>query len=241
MFCKKGIAALLAAAAVFAAGGRVLAEEYDVPAELGVYGAQIYDGARGYFNRGSFSGYCGTYVRCQLRAMGIFCGGFDFHGNGNEWYNGFDGVGQTSGGYFVYRESGGDCLEKLVANYGTRLSNIVVSLPVQSHHTAQNPGAGHAFVIYRIEDGIAYYSESFSYGAHPEGSVIAEDIYSLMARYNARFGAANGCVMFSAVDIDKQLAENRERELLRLHEELLARSMENMESFLFLANEFTHA
>lgn len=239
MLCKKTIAALLAAAAVFAAGGRVLAQEYDIPYELSSYGSEVYQTAKGYFGRGSFSGYCGTYVRCQLRAMGIFDGDFDFRGNGNMWYGGFENVYQTSGGYYVYRESGADCLEKLVAKYGSELSNVVVSLPIQSNHSAQYPGAGHVFVIYKIVDNIAYYSESFSFGSHPEGSVIAEDINSLMERYNARHGSANGCVMFSAVDIYKKMENERKETLLVQQEELLMENMENMEDFTFLAKDFT--
>ena len=175
------------------------AETLTVPEELVSYGKTVYDEAWSYFGR-SFSGYCGTYVSCQLRAMGIFDNQFDLRGNGNQWYSNFDNVTVTSGGYNVYRESGADCLTKLSDNYGNNLENIVLSFPIQSGYTASNPGAGHALVIYRLQDGIAYYSESFSFGNHPEGTVIAENAQDLVNRYSKRHGTPIGCVLLSKTE-----------------------------------------
>lgn len=183
------------------------AEFYPVDGELQNYGAGIYQSARSYFGRRSFSGYCGTYVKCQLRAMGIFDNQFDFNGNGNQWYANFEGVTETSGGYCVYRESGHDSLYKLQEKYGTNLKNIVVSFPIQSGRSASSPGAGHAFVIYEIRDGIAYYSESFRLGQFAEGEVIAEDIDSLLTRYERRHGTLTGSVMLTKIPI---LSKNEE-------------------------------
>ena len=104
----------------------------------------------------------------------------------------------TSGGYYVYRESGSDCMQKLVANYGNDLSNIVLSFPIQAGYSARYPGAGHALVIYKLRDGIAYYSESFGFGEYAEGQVIAEDIENLVKRYSKRHGEPIGCVLLSA-------------------------------------------
>lgn len=173
------------------------AEFYSVPSELNEYGQKIYSSARSYFGRGSFSGYCGTYVRCQLRAMGIFVNQFDVHGNGNQWYSNFENVDRTSGGHYVYRESGTDCIEKLQQKYGENLSNIVLSFPIQAGYSAARPGAGHALVIYELRENIAYYSESFGFGEYREGEVIAEDIDSLLERYSRRHGNITGCVMLS--------------------------------------------
>ena len=172
------------------------AQQIAVPGEIKSYGERIYNVARSYFGR-SFDGYCGTYVRCQLRAMGIFDNQFDFRGNGNRWYSNFEDVDKTSGGYYAYREAGSDCLEKLVDKYGDGLTNIVVSFPVQAGYSSRYPGAGHAFVIYRLENGIAYYSESFAYDGHREGEVIAENADDLIARYTKRHGAPTGCVLLS--------------------------------------------
>lgn len=183
----------------------VCAEDYSVSPELSSYGEKIYSEARSYFGR-SFNGYCGTYVKCQLRAMGIFDGKFDFHGNGNQWYSNFENVETTSGGYYVYRESGRDCFDKLTQKYGDNLKNIVVSFPIQAGYSARYPGAGHAFIIYEISDGIAYYSESFSFGKHREGQVIAEEIDSLIERYERRHGNLTGCVMLSKLDMDTELS-----------------------------------
>ena len=179
------------------------ANDYTVPEELVSYGAQVYKTAKANFGRRSFSGYCGTYVRLQLHAMGILNDEFDFHGNGNKWYGNLKDLETTPTGYYVYSESGENCLEKMAEKYGNDLKNIVISFPIQAGYSASYPGAGHAFVIYEIKDGIAYYSESFSFGGHREGSVIAEDIESLMKRYSRRHGSASGCVMFSDRDMTK--------------------------------------
>lgn len=236
---KKALAALTAA--VLCAGMSVGAA--DVPQWLSEYGAQTYASAKADFGGRSFSGYCGTYVRCQLKAMGIFNGKYDFRGNGNQWYDGFANVGGTSGGYFVYSESGADCIQKLVAKYGNDLRNVVVSFPVQANYSAEYPGAGHVFLIYALIDGIAYYSESFSFGNHAEGSVIAEDVNDLIARYSARHGAPNGCVLFSANDLSAQAQAELEaqnaaqlEEEHRVHE--IMESLEETSDFLFFAEDF---
>lgn len=179
------------------------AQDYEVPGSLQQYGAQIYNTAKANFGRRSFSGYCGTYVRLQLHAMGILNEEFDFHGNGNKWYGNLKDLQSTPTGYFVYSESGANCLEKMAKKYGNDLKNIVISFPIQAGYRASYPGAGHAFIIYELKDGIAYYSESFSFGKHREGSVIAEDIESLIKRYSRRHGNASGCVMFAERDLTK--------------------------------------
>ena len=104
MFIKKITSLILLVITLLTAVTSVCAQENEIPQELVSYGQEIYSGARSYFGRRSFSGYCGTYVRCQLRAMGIFDGEFDFRGNGNQWYSNFEDVQRTSGGYYVYRE-----------------------------------------------------------------------------------------------------------------------------------------
>ena len=186
--------------AVLGVANTAYAEFYSVPEELSAYGNEVYSEARSRFGR-SFSGYCGTYVSQQLRVMGICDEKNYFRGNGNRWYANFDGVRVTSGGYHVYRESGGDCLAKLAENYGNDLDNIVLSFPIQSGYSAKYPGAGHALVIYKLKDGIAYYSESFSFGNYPEGTVIAEDAKALVERYSRRHGAPIGCVLLSESDL----------------------------------------
>ena len=191
---------LLLLCVIVTIAGTACAENLTVPQELASYGAQVYSEAKSYFGR-SFSGYCGTYVRCQLRAMGIFDNKFDFRGNGNQWYSNFENVEMTSGGYYVYRESGGDCLTKISEKYGNNLENIVLSFPIQSGHSASNPGAGHALVIYRLQDGVAYYSESFSFGNNREGTVMAENAEDLVTRYSRRHGSPIGCVLLSKTEI----------------------------------------
>ena len=237
-FLKRMFAIVLAFVMLMSFGNTVFAnDEATVPEWLDSYGAEIFSKAKSYFNRSSFSGYCGTYVRCQLRAMGIFDDQFDFHGNGNQWYNGFINVEETSGGYDVYTEVGPRCIDKLVEKYGSDLRNIVVSFPVQAGYSASYPGAGHAFVIYALVDGIAYYSESFSFGSYREGEVAAESIDNLMERYARRFGGVNGCVMFDNGYLESLYRESEEQRL----EAALAITIENMQSFTYLANEFINA
>lgn len=201
---KRIVSLFLTLAFIFTAVGASAAlGEYPVSQELREYGAEIYSVAKSSFGRRSFSGYCGTYVRLQLHAMGILDKEFDFHGNGNKWYNNLKDLTTTPTGYYAYSESGENCLEALAEKYGNDLKNIVISFPIQSGYRASYPGAGHAFVIYELKDGIAYYSESFSLGKHPEGSVISEDVESLMKRYSKRHGKAIGCVMFADRDMTK--------------------------------------
>ena len=234
MFLKKCKKAVILLMTLLVVANTVSAEFYDVPSEIDSYGQTIYKASRSYWGR-SFSGYCGTYVKCQLRAMGIFEGGFDFHGNGNRWYSNFEGVTRTSGGYYVYRESGSDCLEKLIENYGNNLKNIVISFPIQSGYSASYPGAGHAFVIYEIRDNIAYYSESFRLASFAEGQVIAEDIDSLIARYSARHGNPTGAVMLSE-NIVIPYMENDQQALIF---SMLLEELEAMNSVTFIASEFS--
>ncbi len=207
------------------------AQDNPVSQSLEQYGAQIYKTAKQSFGRRSFSGYCGTYVRLQLHAMGILNDEFDFHGNGNKWYGNLKDLTITPTGYYAYSESGADCLEKLAEKYGNDLKNIVISFPIQSGYSASRPGAGHAFVIYELKDGIAYYSESFSFGNHREGSVIAEDIESLMKRYSRRHGNASGCVMFSERDLTKPYCFTDQPYFETEREEVLLNSL----NFTYLA------
>lgn len=223
---------LLLFTAMLIAANTVCAHHYSVPQELVTYGEEIYADARSYFRGRSFSGYCGTYVKCQLRAMGIFKDGFDFHGNGNQWYSNFDNVQKTSGGYYVYQESGSDCIDKLVEKYGNDLENIVLSFPIQAGYSAAFPGAGHAFILYALRDGVAYYSESFGFGQHREGEVIAEDINSLLERYSRRHGNITGCVLLSEENLDESYGS----EALVLAQ--VKESLEELSSIEFIAAEF---
>lgn len=231
---KKTVLLLMA---ILTVANCVNAHDYTVPQELATYGAQVYTKARSYFGRRSFSGYCGTYVKCQLRAMGIFKDGFDFSGNGNQWYSNFEDVKKTSGGYYVYREGGSDCIDKLVEKFGTELENIVLSFPIQSGRSASSPGAGHALILYALSDGVAYYSESFSSGTHREGEVVAEDIDSLLERYSARHGNITGCVLLSEENLDMYVENasygNEGILLMQLKERL-----EEQSSIEFIASEF---
>ena len=219
--------------------GSVGAQNYEVPGHLQSYGAEIYREARSYFGGRSFNGYCGTYVRCQLRAMGVFEGQFDFRGNGNQWYSNFENVTQTSGGYYVYRESGADCMKKLAENYGNDIENIVLSFPVQAGYSAEYPGAGHALVIYRLCDGIAYYSESFGFGDYSEGEVIAEDIDFLVERYSKRHGELLGCVLLSPVRLSDDMPAFPEYSFFGAMSYDMMEHISSVSNVMFIAEKFT--
>lgn len=233
---KKVLSLLVLIIVVFGNLNTVFAEDIFVPDYLNDYGAQIYAGARSNFSRRSFSGYCGTYVKCQLIAMGILDRNTPLHGNGNKWYGLLKDIDKTSTGYFAYSEGGADCLARLTEKYGNDLKNIVVSLPIQAHYSARYPGAGHAFIIYELKNGIAYYSESFSFGGHREGSVIAEPVEKLLERYSKRHGSPLGAVMFSKEDLDLKKAMELGVLTQNQKEDILAQ-IENLSDFTYLANE----
>ncbi len=217
------------------------AENLNVPKELSDYGNSIYAEARTYHGR-SFSGYCGTYVRCQLRAMGIFDNKFDFRGNGNQWYSNFDDVQMTSGGYYVYRAQGEDCLEEIAEKYGNDLENIVLSFPIQSGYSARYPGAGHALVLYKLQDGVAYYSESFAFGKYREGQVIAENADDLVQRYTRRHGSPIGCVLLSKMPMEKDgflIADANGVYSDNFVCKQMERSLENITSLAFIVEKLT--
>jgi hypothetical protein len=219
---------------IFTMSTMASAQFYEVPEELQSYGKTIYSQARSYFSGRSFSGYCGTYVTYQLRAMGICPREDNMCGNGNQWYSNFDNVTKTGGGYYVYRESGRDCLNLIAENYGNDLSNIVLSFPIQSGYSASYPGAGHALVIYRLRDGIAYYSESFRFGQYSEGQVIAEDAQSLISRYSSRHGNPIGCVLLSSEDLTMRTMNSPKKDI----NPEIARMIEKMSSVAFIIEEF---
>ncbi|MBR1968806.1 MAG: hypothetical protein IKA17_00400 [Clostridia bacterium] len=200
VFLKKMISAIISLILIFALANTALAVAQPADAQMEAEGALIYQKARGYFGR-SFNGYCGSYVKHQLMAMGIFSGKYDASGNGNKWYGNFENIQKTSGGYYVYRESGNDCLKKLSEKYGNDLKNIVLSFPIQANYSAANPGAGHALVIRYMKDGVCYYSESFSFGSFREGQMLMENADELIERYSRRHGEALGCVYFSEKDL----------------------------------------
>ncbi len=200
VFLKRITSAVISLLLVFALTSTAFATAYPVGGEMAAEGAEIYKRARSYFGR-SFNGYCGTYVKHQLMAMGIFSGKYDASGNGNKWYDNFENIKKTSGGYYVYRESGNDCLKKLSEKYGNDLKNIVLSFPIQANYSASYPGAGHALVIRYMKDGICYYSESFGFGGFREGQVLMENADELIERYSRRHGEALGCVYFSEKDL----------------------------------------
>ena len=231
---KKTVLLLIA---ILTVGNCVSAHDYTVPQDLATYGTQVYAKARSYFARRSFSGYCGTYVRCQLRAMGIFKDGFDFTGNGNQWYSNFEDVKKTSGGYYVYSESGSECIDKLVGKFGNELENIVLSFPIQSGRSARYPGAGHALILYALCDGVAYYSESFSSRTHREGEVVAENIDSLLERYSARHGNITGCVLLSEENLDMYV-ENASYGNGGILLSQLKERLEELSNIEFIASEF---
>ena len=200
VFLKKIISAVISLVLIFALTLTSFAQAYPVDAQMEAEGAEIYRKARSYFGR-SFNGYCGSYVKHQLMAMGIFKGQYDASGNGNKWYGNFENIEKTSGGYYVYRETGNDCLEKLADKYGNNLKNIVLSFPIQANYSASYPGAGHALVIRYMIDGVCYYSESFGYGSFREGQMMMEEAGELIERYSRRHGNALGCVYFSEKDL----------------------------------------
>lgn len=230
VFLKRIMSAVISVLLIFALASTAFAQAYPVDAQMQTEGAEIYKRARSYFGR-SFNGYCGSYVKHQLMAMGIFSGKYDASGNGNKWYGNFENIKKTSGGYYVYRESGNDCLKKLSEKYGNDLKNIVLSFPIQANYSASYPGAGHALVIRYMKDGICYYSESFSFGGFREGQVVMENADELIERYSRRHGKALGCVYFSEKDLSVNvITEEAEAQIIE--------EIEKTKNFVLCYEEF---
>lgn len=231
MVLKRIISAVISLLVIFSVSCTSFATAYPVGGEMEAESAVIYQKARSYFGR-SFNGYCGSYVKHQLMAMEIFSGSYDAGGNGNKWYGNFENIKKTSGGYYVYRESGNDCLEKLSEKYGNNLKNIVLSFPIQANYSAAYPGAGHALVIRYMIDGICYYTESFAYGSFREGELMMEKADELIERYSRRHGEALGCVYFAEKDLSiPVITEELEAEIIG--------EIEKTRSFVLCMEEFS--
>ena len=145
----------------------------------------------------SLSGWCGLVASWQLYFMGI--NKDRFSANGRDYYDIYENMRYTSGGYPVETFSAKEyTLEQAlnaVCKDGTRdVYNLLVGFQWTS--TEAGNKYGHVVVLYAILDGKVYYTESFntSFGAK-EGSPICLTI-SEFADYYANWMRFEGLVYF---------------------------------------------
>ena len=159
-----------------------------------------YKSAKKWSGRPSFSGYCASLVNWQMYLMGIT--EEKLSNNGNQEYDYFAKLTQTSGGYSVraYPDNRYSMEEALnfVSQNGTKdVYNMIVCF--QSTNSAAGRRYGHAFFVHAILDGIVYFNESSSVSIngtyYPEGSAIAVPIKEFCAYY-ARWADYEGLIYF---------------------------------------------
>ncbi len=144
----------------------------------------------------SFYGHCNLATAYQLLAIGVYKGGLDFSGAGNQWYSHFSSVSKTSGGYSVITIGGKNCLYDLTKQYGNELYNIVYCLG-----TGGSSGSKHCLLIRAIINGQVYFADSFgcTYGGtyYPEGACTVLSLDRFVSSYKEMNGDALGCVYFT--------------------------------------------
>ncbi len=145
----------------------------------------------------SFDGYCGKYVRFQLRTLGLISKlDTDVRGNGNTMY-GNTKSGTTSTGYIKNKYGGNNCLYDIINSYpGQSVYNIFVSWTYQYGASASNPGAGHVTFIHAIINNVVYYSEGYATSGVAEGTPLISSLSSFYSKYNKSYGNAIGAVHF---------------------------------------------
>ncbi len=121
---------------------------------------------------GSYSGWCGQYVKDMLNQLkvGLYGSGSL---NGNQWMHTLTTDAVTPYGYKQVKYWGKNCVQDILDANGGIAYNIVVSYNIQSGQYAKY---GHVLFINAIIDNMVYYSESFSTSRGAEG---VPQVYSL--------------------------------------------------------------
>ena len=195
------IAAILMVTCIFIClGSSVFAGEFDETA-LEEKIQTVYDAIRD--KRGSsYEGYCGTFLIDQLKQAKI---GYVTNGgglNGNMWFSTLVDGAVTSYGYTQRKYAGNDCLRNVISENEGAVYNVIVSFNCQYGYTEDNPGAGHALLIYAIYDGNVYFTENFEFSGIPEGSMIKMPLEDFYTRFNADYGSAIGAIHFKKVNTE---------------------------------------
>lgn len=200
---KKKLTAFLLTVLMLVSLGSLNAAAYD--ADLASSVTSNYKSALSIAGRGSFHGHCNLATAYQLRAMGIYNYGLDYSGAGDSWYNYFQNVEKTSGGYNVITVGGSNCLYDLVKKYGNEIYNVVYCLG-----TGGTSGSTHVLYIRAIIDGYVYFADSFgtSYNKtyYPEGTCTVLSLSDFVSAYKRMNGNAYGCVYFAGATESEHLS-----------------------------------
>ncbi|MCD7775578.1 MAG: dockerin type I domain-containing protein, partial [Clostridiales bacterium] len=160
---------------------------------------ETYSAALKEAGRSSFHGSCNLATAYQLKVMGIYKDGLDCSESGDKWYDYFQNVSTTSGGYTVTTIGGADCLTELIKTYGNEIYNVVYSLG-----TGGTSGCVHVLYIRAIIDGYVYFADSFgcTYGStyYPEGKGTVLTVEKFISSYRSMNGNPYGLVYFTQGD-----------------------------------------
>ena len=204
---KKSAAAFFLAVIlfVFSSVGTGLAGDLQPDPLLLQETAAVYDEAIALYQsvsgRQSFYGNCGTYISYTLCTLGLsdYLGGH----NGNQWFDAYEN-GEAAGSCTAYTFARSEAVEALLQD---DRSYILISYTHQTGYTDENPGAGHAVFIYRIEDGIAYFTESYAMYGVPEGEAHAWEVERLLDTYQSWYGDPIGAVWFTDSEPEDDLLD----------------------------------
>ena len=101
----------------------------DVSQEMKTLMTNTYTQAKSIGKKDNFSNWCGFFVQCQLRALGIGFSGSSTIPDGAKVYSTLTDGATTSSGHIQRKFPGKDCLNNIVEKYGTDIRNIVISYP----------------------------------------------------------------------------------------------------------------
>lgn len=172
----------------------------------------IYEEAKERANVASFNGWCGSYVGHQLVVMGV--NKDHVGGNGNQQYDLYANLAESSGGYRIRAFSADDyslkqTLEMLTDNGTKNVYNILVGFHQGSGEAGRK--YGHAVVINRIVGNTVYFSESFAVNMngkrYEEGNAIACSINDFVSYYGS-WTVYEGVIHFDTPSFDYRSSRN---------------------------------
>ncbi|MBQ3355518.1 MAG: InlB B-repeat-containing protein [Oscillospiraceae bacterium] len=153
----------------------------------------------------SFSGYCATYVKWQIKLLGIDPS--PASGHGKDMFDNYKNKSQSSGGKYIAAYSAASygnlkTILNLITDNGTKnVYNILIGF---QQYTGNKDGRtyGHTTFIHGIVNGMVYSSESFSgkFGTSStisEGDPIVLSISNYFSAYPASKYYLDGVIVFS--------------------------------------------
>ena len=144
----------------------------------------------------SLKGFCGMMVSWQLYFLGI--NDTVIGNNGNEFYDHYKDMTQTTGGFAVHVYPAEDySMEEALYTITKGGTEDVYNIIVGFEKTATDAGKlfGHVCMIHAIIDGYVYFVEGFDVFEFPEGEPVVMDITSF-ANYWKGWATYEGAIYF---------------------------------------------